>query len=143
MVTQTLLGLESYSLMRDAACTINQQANAYCYTFAAHESNPYDLYLYSLPMGIGMPSTATASCSTCAGSLLGLFADAIQGGNSSADGLKNTYESAADAATKTCGSGFATIGLEKSSGAVFSAQLAHQWWTVVFALSLAFFSVHL
>lgn len=85
-----------------------------------------------------MPSNAKPSCSTCAGSLLGLYADAIQNGNSSADGLKNTYENAADSATESCGSGFAAIGLEKGSAAVKGVPLMYRWWTVALALAFAF-----
>ncbi|KAL5522573.1 hypothetical protein ACEPAG_8590 [Sanghuangporus baumii] len=123
MVTQTLLGLQSYSLLRQAACLVNQQSNTYCYASAAHDASPADLYLFQLPLGIGFPGATTQpSCSTCAKSVLALYADALRGGNSSARGLEGTYEPAASQAESVCGTGFASVGVATggSSGAVRS-----------------------
>ncbi|KAH8108741.1 hypothetical protein DFH11DRAFT_1631010 [Phellopilus nigrolimitatus] len=118
LVTQTLLALHAYPILRRAGCLVDQTTNTYCYSLAAHSASPADLYLYQIPLGIGMPNTTTPSCSSCASSLLGVFAEAIKTGNSSADGLQGTYDSAAAAAAATCGSGYAQIGLvSKSSSA--------------------------
>lgn len=114
-VQQTLLGLQSYSLLRKAACLVNQQSNTYCYASAAHASSPADLYYYQLPLGIGFPvATTQPSCSTCGKSVLSLFAEAVRSGNSSAGGLKETYEAAANQAESVCGTGFAAVGLATS-----------------------------
>lgn len=109
MVTSAILALKAYPVVRSAGCLINQQSDAYCYEEAVHAQSPYDLYLYSLPLGIGMPNSSTPSCSSCAGNLMGVYADALQSGNDSATGLKSTYESAASAAVASCGDGFAVI----------------------------------
>ncbi|KAL5480874.1 hypothetical protein ACEPAI_9815 [Sanghuangporus weigelae] len=136
MVTQTLLGLQSYALLRQAACLVNQQSNTYCYASAAHDASPADLYLYQLPLGIGFPvATTQPSCSTCAKSVLALYADALRGGNSSARGLRGTYEPAASLAESVCGTGFASVGVATggSSGAAAARSWGSWggWWAVV------------
>ncbi|KAL5523183.1 hypothetical protein ACEPAF_1450 [Sanghuangporus sanghuang] len=136
LVAQTLLGLQSYALLRQAACLVNQQSNTYCYASAAHDSSPADLYLYQLPLGIGFPvSTTQPSCSTCAKSILALYAEALRGGNSSASGLEETYEPAASQAESVCGTGFAAVGVatEGTSGAAGSWRSWGSWgsWSAV------------
>ncbi|KAL5499163.1 hypothetical protein ACEPAH_1681 [Sanghuangporus vaninii] len=135
LVAQTQLGLQAYALLRQAACLVNQQADIYCYASAAHDSSPADLYLYQLPLGIGFPVTTTQpSCSTCAKSVLALYADALRGGNSSARGLEGTYEPAASQAESVCGTGFASVGVatKGSSGARRSwGSLGESWGALV------------
>ncbi|EJC97762.1 uncharacterized protein FOMMEDRAFT_98111 [Fomitiporia mediterranea MF3/22] len=124
-VQQTLFGLQSYELLRNGSCLVNQASNTYCYAAAAHSSSPADLYLYQLPLGVPFPvNTTSPSCSTCAKTLLGLYADALQGSDGSSDGsgdggsvdgLKATYEDAANQAETACGTGYALVGLASSA----------------------------
>lgn len=115
MVESTILALKAYPVVRSAGCLVDQQSSAYCYEEAVHAQSPYDLYLYSLPVGIGMPNTSAPSCSSCSGSLYNLYAEALQANNDSATGLKSTYNSAASAAVSACGNGFAALNVASSA----------------------------
>ena len=143
MVSQTLLALKSYGLLRAGACLPNQQSGTYCYAEAAHDASPAGLYLYQLPLGIGFPTGTTGmSCTTCSKSLLALYADALKNGSATGgfdgdgdggdggggskggddagtglEGLQRTYEDAAGEAESTCGTGFASVGLATKGGA--------------------------
>lgn len=121
LVTQTLLGLQAYPIVRTAGCLADQSTGVYCYAFAVHEANPADLYLYSLPLGEPVPDSSKMTCSPCAGSLFGVYAEALQVGNDSATGLKTTYEDAAKMAESKCGEGYAQLGL--ASGALSMSAL--------------------
>ena len=123
LVSQTLLGLQAYPVVRTAGCLTDQRTNEYCYAIAVHESNPADVYLYSLPLGQVMPNTTTPTCSSCAASVLGVYGEALQSGNDSKNGLEDTYESAAQAASNTCGSGYATLGLTSGAISMWSSGL--------------------
>ncbi|TFY74622.1 hypothetical protein EWM64_g9390, partial [Hericium alpestre] len=48
-VMQAQAGLQMYALMRQAACLADQSTDTYCYVLAAINSNPSDLYFYTLP----------------------------------------------------------------------------------------------
>ncbi len=101
----TLTGLLSYTLLRNTACLPDQTTNAYCYVEAVHNSNPSDLYFYSLPLGIQIPPTVTPSCSACTKSVMGLYAQS--GMNLTA--LSTVYNGAAAIANKQCGNGYVQI----------------------------------
>ncbi|KAI0027884.1 hypothetical protein K488DRAFT_21456, partial [Vararia minispora EC-137] len=102
MIVQSLQSLQLYDLLRQAACLADANTGAYCYVEAAASSNPFDLYLYSLPFGISVPASATPSCSTCAQSVMAIF----QAQAKSFDGLKTTYNGAATRANSQCGTGY-------------------------------------
>ena len=105
-------GLQAYSLMRDAACLVDQSTNAYCYVSATHNPNPSDLYFYQLPLGISLPSTTEPSCSACTKSLMQLFSLA-----NNVTALEGTYGGAAAVADGTCGEGYVKQTLAGSGGA--------------------------
>ncbi|KAI5122246.1 hypothetical protein M0805_007111 [Coniferiporia weirii] len=128
-VQQTLIGLQSYALLRATGCLVDQATNTYCYAQAVQAVSPADFYLYQLPLGTGMPSSVTPSCSTCAASILSLYADALKAGNSSAIGLKDTYESAAQSAESTCGNGYAQIGVVTSAAPPSLLRCRRDGWT--------------
>ncbi|KZV70030.1 hypothetical protein PENSPDRAFT_685915 [Peniophora sp. CONT] len=104
-VVQSLASLQTYDLLRQAGCLADSTTGAYCYVEAAASSNPIDLYLYSLPFGLGLPASATPSCSTCAKSLMALYTSEAP----SVDGLKQTYNDAAKQQNARCGSTFAVV----------------------------------
>ncbi|KAI0261606.1 hypothetical protein BC834DRAFT_845469 [Gloeopeniophorella convolvens] len=126
VVVQALDGLKAYSLMRQAACLADQSTSAYCYIEAAADSDPSDLYFYSLPFGIPLPNTTTPTCSGCIKSLLTLFASQTD----QIDGLKQTYVSAANLAASKCGSGYVQNASAVSSAVSWFGDRTHSWWTV-------------
>ncbi|KAI0077347.1 hypothetical protein K474DRAFT_1661770 [Panus rudis PR-1116 ss-1] len=139
LVIQAVSGLDTYSLLRQTACLADPSTNVYCYLLAAHNSNPSDLYFYQLPLGIKLPNSAKPSCSACTKSVMALYEGALDqgknGGNgnnatsaSSSDGLKKTYDSAANVANGQCGPGYVqgnvvTSGASRSFGLVESSRM--------------------
>jgi hypothetical protein len=101
-VAVTFTGLQSYSLMRDVACSANKTTSTYCYVEAASHSDPSDLYVYSLPFGIPLPNDTLPSCSGCTGGVMALFASHVD----QTDGLKKTYNAAAKLVSSKCGASF-------------------------------------
>lgn len=136
MVQQTLLALKAYPIVRTTGCLIDQSTNQYCYLEAAHSQNPYESYLYLLPLGLSLPNDTTPSCSACSRTVLNVYAEALQTPNSSSDGLKDTYNLAASQAEESCGSGFAQTGL--ASGApksqIMGFKVEDGWGLVVLSL---------
>jgi len=112
IASDTLIALDAYSLMYDAACTLTDPTtNSYCFLNAAHNSNPSDLYLYQLPIGNTYPTSATPTCSTCSKSLLSLYWDALHNSSTSGDlkSLASMYDTGATAVDAVCRSNFATV----------------------------------
>ena len=140
VVLDTQTGLLAYPILRDAGCLISQAGSqSYCYVEAVHNTNPADLYLYQLPLGIAAPNNSDPSCSACAGSVLGVFATALQAdggrneGNGSTDALKMTYDAAAalSANPQACGAGYASVGIVTASAAMrLSLDASGMWMTV-------------
>ena len=65
-----------------------------------------------------IPATGAKRQRTCAGSLLGLYADAVKRGGGEEGGLDETYEDAAREAADVCGSTYAQVGIAKASGTI-------------------------
>ena len=78
LVLSTQTSLLAYPVIRNAGCLEDQVSGAYCYVDAVHAASPSDLYLYQLPLGTPMPNGTTPSCSACAGSILGVYAGALE-----------------------------------------------------------------
>ena len=97
-----LVGLQSYTLMRQVACLPNQNTSAYCYVEAASSRNPSDLYFYSLPFGLPLPNNSDLSCSSCTKNVMALFGSQVN----ETTGLEKTYNAAAILASSKCGSGY-------------------------------------
>ena len=90
--------------MRTAACLIDNSTDTYCYVSAAGASgHPSDLYLYQLPLGLSLPSSALPSCTSCVQQVMDVFAaqDAT-----AIPGLAETYASAAAVVNGACGATF-------------------------------------
>lgn len=132
MVLQALASLQLYSLMREVACMADQSASVYCYVEAASSSNPSDLYFYSLPYGTPPPNNTTPTCSTCTKGVMALFGTVA----GSIDGLKQTYNSAADLASSKCGSSYihSQSNLSSSSAMSWIGDTTTPRWTVLVVL---------
>jgi hypothetical protein len=100
--------------MRDAACLSDPTTNTYCFLNAARDTNPTNLYYYSLPLGSKLPARSTdPQCTACLKSLMSLYGTALKDANQAKtlSGLLSTYEGAAETTLGKCGAGFAQTGL--------------------------------
>ncbi|RDB29718.1 hypothetical protein Hypma_013965 [Hypsizygus marmoreus] len=111
MTLTTLTALQAYSVTRDAGCITDPTTNTYCYVNAVRNTNPSDSYFYQMPLGIGVPKTATPLCSACTRSVMGIYAAALEDPAQAPTltGLKKTYSPAADLAVQQCGAGYAQV----------------------------------
>ncbi|KAJ2915497.1 hypothetical protein MD484_g4892, partial [Candolleomyces efflorescens] len=114
MAVGTLRAIEAYGLMRDAACLSDPTTNTYCFLNAARDTNPTNLYYYSLPLGSKLPARSTdPQCTACLKSLMGLYGAALKDASQARllSGLVATYEDAAETTLGKCGAGFAQTGI--------------------------------
>ncbi|KAF8637903.1 hypothetical protein AX17_002526 [Amanita inopinata Kibby_2008] len=111
MATDALTGLQAYGLMYEAACHTDPSTNVYCYVDAVHNSNPSDLYLYQMPIGIAYPNNTKPTCSSCSKDLVRLYVSALQDPNQAASlkALSSNYGSGARVLETQCGETFAVI----------------------------------
>jgi len=116
LVQQALTGFEMYTAMRDAACQVDSNTNAYCLAEAVANPSPADLYFYLLPYGSPLPNGTVPSCSSCIKSVLGIYAQAVTapssgsslpGSSPSSVPLDRTYPEAAQIAVDKCGAVYA------------------------------------
>ncbi|KAH8828986.1 hypothetical protein DL96DRAFT_1462540 [Flagelloscypha sp. PMI_526] len=105
----TLMALQAFSVMHDAACLVDPNTNAYCYLEAVRSTNPSDLYYYMIALGTPLPSTAKSSCSSCTRSLMASYLAELNAKGSGVSGLQLTYNKAAQQAITDCGSSYATL----------------------------------
>ncbi|KAJ6627903.1 hypothetical protein B0H10DRAFT_1869252 [Mycena sp. CBHHK59/15] len=124
MAVGTQIALNAYNLMRGTGCLTDPTTNTYCYLDAVRNSNPSDTYFYSLPLGVNIPNSTIASCSTCTKSLMTSYYAALRDSTQVAGltALQETYSGAAQIAVADCGSAYATLTTAKPSGAL-SARL--------------------
>jgi hypothetical protein len=133
LVVDAVTSLQVYDLMRRSACLVDQTTNSYCYLSAVMNSNPSDLYFYSLPHGIFLPNTTRPSCSACTKSIMATYALALSeeypdGGPKVVDdtaplaGLKKTYGASAVLTQNNCGPAYASTVSASTTG---SASRAH------------------
>jgi hypothetical protein len=135
-VAFALTGLRLYSLMRQVACLEDQKSSTYCYIEAASNSNPSDLYIYSLPYGIPLPNNTNMSCSDCTKNVMSLFGSQ----SNQSDGLKSTYNSAAKLASSKCGSTYVYTqsAIASSSALRWIGDHPPTSWTLALALCVLF-----
>lgn len=120
------VGLQTYSLLRQAACLSSNTTDAYCYVTAlSSEAHPADAYYYTLPLGSPLPNSSDPSCSSCTQQIMSEFV--TQGLNTS--GLRETYAGAAIITNKVCGSGFVQE-MEVQNNSAGERGRA-RWWAVV------------
>ncbi|KAI0327538.1 hypothetical protein GY45DRAFT_1256727 [Cubamyces sp. BRFM 1775] len=133
IVTDAVAGLAAYDLMREVGCQTDALTNTYCYVEAA-QAHPADLYLYALPLGLGLPNQTVPSCTSCVKNMMQKFVS--DGLNLSA--LRETYPSAATVLNSACGGDFAsTIAESDTSGASRAAALGGGWTVPALAASWA------
>jgi len=125
------VGLQSFSLMRDAACLVNKDTSTYCYIEAASRNNPSDLYFYTLPFGLPLPNDSTPSCSSCTKSIMALFGSQVN----VTDGLEHTYDPAARLASSKCGSNYVSA-IASSSASPWFGDTSPFVWIFVFTLGV-------
>ena len=136
-----MLALQAFQVMHDVACLADPTTNAYCYLNAVRNTNPSDLYFYSLPLGIPLPDTATPSCSACSKSVMGIYSNALQDPTQAKllTGLKSSYKASAQIAAQYCGSAFAltsisaAMSLYRSSSlpTIFTGSIFILTWTIL------------
>ena len=118
--------------MHDTACLVDPNTNAYCYLSAVQSTNPSDLYFYSLPLGIPVPSSAMPSCSACSKSIMGIYSSALQDPSQAKllTGLKSSYAASAQVAAQFCGSSFALTSINAA------VSLYYCGWPTIFTSSI-------
>jgi len=155
LVVNSLIALQAFQVMYESACLINPITNAYCFLSAVQNSNPSDLYFYSLPLGIPLPKTSTPSCSACSKTLMGIYATTLQVPSQAKllTALKSAYIVSAEIAAQFCGAGFAkTLASAAMSlscgwriifiGFIFTWTLTHySWYLPTFLTFLMTFSL--
>ncbi|KIK43609.1 hypothetical protein CY34DRAFT_68826, partial [Suillus luteus UH-Slu-Lm8-n1] len=72
-----LTGLQAFDLMRQAACSVDPVANAYCYVEAVASSDPSSYYFYQLPLGQKVPQFTSGACNSCTKSLMSMYLAAL------------------------------------------------------------------
>jgi hypothetical protein len=105
------IALRAFQVMHDSACLADPTNNAYCYLTAVQNSNPSELYFYSIPLGIPLPETTTPSCSPCSKTIMGIYATALQNPSQAKllTSLKSAYEVSAKIAVQFCGAAYVTL----------------------------------
>jgi hypothetical protein len=136
----TLQALQSYSLTYNTGCLTDPSTSSYCYVKAAHNTNPSDLYFYSLPQSVAIPNTSTLTCSSCTKSLMALYVNAL---NSDSTGelteLGRVYAGAEELAVGQCGSGYAqasTSEVADQGNGVGVVRVEMGWWLMSVSMSV-------
>lgn len=118
VVLQINNGLLAYQTLYAASCLKSTFTQNYCFADAiTNSSSPSDSYIYYLPIGQGLASSATPSCNRCLQDTMQLFKTA------SADRtlpIANTYGRAALLVNGVCGSNFVatTLPAAENSGGI-------------------------
>jgi hypothetical protein len=124
MAVSALIGLQAFDLMRQAACSVDPVANAYCYVEAVASSDPSSYYFYQLPLGQTVPQITSGACNSCTKSLMSMYLAALSSANvTSLTGLQATYGDAATKLNNVCGSSYAQTTTVASSSAPPSVKL--------------------
>ncbi|KAF8842430.1 hypothetical protein BDN67DRAFT_926287 [Paxillus ammoniavirescens] len=125
MAVSTLIALQAYDLMRNAACQVDT-ANSYCYVDAVANSDPSSYWFYQLPLGQPLPPITDGACSECTKGLMAMYAAALDSTNSTnLDGLAETYANAADSLNNVCGSAYAQAATVSTSSACTTASITN------------------
>lgn len=133
VANQALMAFQNYDLMQQAACLKDADTGVYCYIQAVNTSLN-DAYLYNLPVGTQLPSTATPTCSRCSQALLGVYANAINNGTSYAPILKGSLGNATLIVENQCGQSWVTRVTSSAGGRrVDMGSLPWSWAGLVMA----------
>ncbi|KIJ61856.1 hypothetical protein HYDPIDRAFT_115331 [Hydnomerulius pinastri MD-312] len=122
MAVDTLTALQAYDLMRNAACQVDADTNAYCYVEAVANSDPSSYWFYQLPLGQPLVPITNSACNSCMKALMSMYADALSSTNStSLGGLVKTYGDAASSLNNACGSSYAKAASVSSSNSALTS----------------------
>ncbi|KAJ3712690.1 hypothetical protein C8R42DRAFT_727849 [Lentinula raphanica] len=121
----TLQALHAYSLTQAAGCLNDPSTNSYCYVKAVHNTNPSDLYFYSLVSGVAISNSTTLTCSSCTKSLMSLYVDALNANASQLSELASVYPAAQALAASACGSTYAIASTNSQSDSSNGARDSH------------------
>jgi hypothetical protein len=111
LVTSTQIGLQSFTVLHDAACLTDPTTNSYCYLKAVGNSNPVDAYYFGIPLGIPLPKQSlTLTCSSCAKTLMHNYATALKDPAQAPllAPMQTAYTTSVTISAGTCGSSFAS-----------------------------------
>ncbi|KAM3513896.1 hypothetical protein MY11210_002433 [Beauveria gryllotalpidicola] len=137
-VTEALDGLRAYRVLRAATCLQDPATQNYCFASAVtNVTNPSDIFLYSMPLGLPLPGASTPSCGVCTSQTMAVFHAAT---SDRAQQITGTYRDAARQVNTICGPGFVNDTATSAAGrAVAAAGDATTMFAVAFAtlLSLA------
>ncbi|KAG1862083.1 hypothetical protein DFJ58DRAFT_776390 [Suillus subalutaceus] len=139
LAVNALIGLQAFDLMRQAACSVDPVANAYCYVEAVASSDPSSYYFYQLPLGQTVPQITSGACNSCTKSLMSMYWAALSSANAtSLTGLQATYGDAATKLNNECGSLYAQSTTVASSSAPPSVELTSVGgaWAVLLAMGV-------
>lgn len=139
LAVSALIGLQAFDLMRQAACSVDPVANAYCYVEAVASSDPSSYYFYQLPLGQTVPQITSGACNSCTKSLMSMYWAALSSANAtSLTGLQATYGDAATKLNNVCGSLYAQSTTVASSSAPPSVELTSVGgaWAVLLAVGI-------
>ncbi|KAF5311130.1 hypothetical protein D9619_008071 [Psilocybe cf. subviscida] len=136
LVTSTQIGLQSFSVLHDAACQVDPTTNSYCYLKAVANTNPVDVYYFGIPLGIPLPAQSlTLTCSTCAKTLMHNYATALKDPAQAPllDAMQKAYTTSVTLTAGTCGSSFASsltsaaAALTRPSWALLAGVVTFAW----------------
>ncbi|KAF8830778.1 uncharacterized protein C8R40DRAFT_1171780 [Lentinula edodes] len=133
----TLQALNAYSLTQSAGCLNDPSTDSYCYVKAVHNTNPSDLYFYSLVSGVSISNSTTLTCSTCTKSLMSLYVNALNVNASQLMELASVYASAEALASSSCGSSYAQVSTNTQADSSNSASKSSSTSLNIFGTFLA------
>ncbi|KAJ3897925.1 hypothetical protein F5879DRAFT_679935 [Lentinula edodes] len=133
----TLQALNAYSLTQSAGCLNDPSTDSYCYVKAVHNTNPSDLYFYSLVSGVSISNSTTLTCSTCTKSLMSLYVNALNVNASQLMELASVYASAEALASSSCGSSYAQVSTNTQADSSNSASKSSSMSLKIFGTFLA------
>lgn len=110
LVANTLIGFQAFEILHTASCQSDPNAHTYCYLTAARDSNPADLFIYTLPLGIHIPKSSSPTCSACSKSVMSVYADVLRSGGTGSSVLKTTFYEALSICQSGCGTDFSLVG---------------------------------
>ncbi|KAM3467538.1 hypothetical protein NHJ6243_000159 [Beauveria neobassiana] len=103
-VTEALDGLRAYRVLRAATCLQDPATQNYCFASAVTNiTNPSDIFLYSMPLGLSLPGASTPSCGVCTTQTMAVFHAAT---GDRGQQITGTYRDAARQVNAICGPGF-------------------------------------
>ncbi|KAJ3984891.1 hypothetical protein F5890DRAFT_1474189 [Lentinula detonsa] len=105
----TQQALNAYSLTQNTGCLNDPSTDSYCYVKAVHNTNPSDLYFYSLISGVAISNSTTLTCSSCTKSLMSLYVNALNANGSQLTELASVYGAAQALAASACGTSYAEV----------------------------------